>query len=70
MAESSTTETPYTLSRPTQLLPLTRHLSYLLTLFLVKLPVTPNQVTSLSLSAGLTGAWIQGRVPVQSLANQ
>ena len=57
MAESSTTETAYTLSRPTQLLPLTRHLSYLLTLLLVKLPVTPNQVTSLSLAAGLTGAW-------------
>lgn len=57
MAENSTTEGAYTLTRPAQLLPLTRHLSYLLTLFLVKLPVSPNQVTALSLAAGLAGAW-------------
>lgn len=57
MAENSTTEDTYTLARPAQLLPLTRHLSYPLTLFLVKLPISPNQVTALSLAAGLAGAW-------------
>jgi phosphatidylglycerophosphate synthase len=57
MAENSTPEGVYTLSRPAQLLPLTRHLSYPLTLFLLKLPISPNQVTALSLAAGLAGAW-------------
>jgi phosphatidylglycerophosphate synthase len=57
MAENLTTEDAYKLTRPAQLLPLTRHLSYPLTLFLLKLPVSPNQVTALSLAAGLAGAW-------------
>ncbi|MFQ5466875.1 MAG: CDP-alcohol phosphatidyltransferase family protein [Kiloniellaceae bacterium] len=57
MANNSTTESAYTLTRPAQLLPLTRHLSYPLTLMLIKLPITPNQVTALSLAAGLAGAW-------------
>jgi len=57
MAENSTIRGAYALSRPTQLLPLTRHLSYPLTLFLLKLPISPNQVTALSLAAGLAGAW-------------
>jgi CDP-L-myo-inositol myo-inositolphosphotransferase len=57
MAENSTIKGAYALSRPTQLLPLTRHLSYPLTLFLLKLPISPNQVTALSLAAGLAGAW-------------
>ena len=57
MAENSTTEEAYTLTRPAKLLPLTRHLSYPLTLFLLKLPVSPNQVTALSLAAGLAAAW-------------
>ena len=41
---------------PDQLFPLVRHLSYPLTLFLLRLPVTPNQVTGLSLLLGLAGA--------------
>ncbi|NQV83037.1 MAG: CDP-alcohol phosphatidyltransferase family protein [Rhodospirillales bacterium] len=55
--EDPTSDGAYTLSRPAQLLPLTRHLSYPLTLFLLKLPISPNQVTALSLAAGLAGAW-------------
>lgn len=41
---------------PNQLLPLTRHLSYRLTLLLVRTPITPNQITALSLVSGLVGA--------------
>jgi phosphatidylglycerophosphate synthase len=41
---------------PTQLFPLTRHLSYRLTLWLVRTPITPNQITALSLAAGLAGS--------------
>lgn len=41
---------------PGQLFPLTRQLSYPLTLALLRLPVTPNQVTGLSLLLGLAGA--------------
>jgi len=47
----------YTLSPPDQLLPLTRHLSYRLTPFIYRLPISPNQVTALSMAAGLAGAW-------------
>lgn len=50
-------ETGYQLTRPNQLLPLTRHLSYPLTLLLARLPVTPNQITALSLALGLGAAW-------------
>ncbi len=50
-------EGAYKLTRPTQVLPLTRHMSYPLTLLLAKLPITPNQITGLSLLAGLAGAW-------------
>jgi hypothetical protein len=56
MAINSKTESKYKLVRPTELLPLTRHLSYPLTQFLLKLPISPNQVTALSLSIGLIGA--------------
>lgn len=44
------------LSPPEQLFPLTRHLSFWLTPFLLRYPITPNQVTALSLLAGLAGA--------------
>ena len=44
------------LTPPAQLFPLTRHLSYRLTPFLLRFPITPNQVTALSLLAGLAGA--------------
>ncbi len=47
----------YTLVPPAGLLPITRHLSYRLTLFIVELPLTPNQITALSLATGLLGAW-------------
>lgn len=43
----------YRITRPKQLLPLTRHFSYPLTLLLARLPVTPNQITALSLALGL-----------------
>jgi phosphatidylglycerophosphate synthase len=46
-------DTGYRITRPKQLLPLTRHFSYPLTLFLARLPVTPNQITALSLAMGL-----------------
>jgi hypothetical protein len=41
---------------PQHLFPLTRHLSYRLTSLLLRLPITPNQVTALSMTAGLIGA--------------
>jgi phosphatidylglycerophosphate synthase len=41
---------------PDQVFPLTRHLSYRLTKFLVRTPATPNQITAASLLAGLAGA--------------
>lgn len=47
---------PYTLKAPTQLLPLVRHLSYRLTPLILRLPLSPNQVTGLSLAAGLLGS--------------
>ena len=43
-------------SPPTQLFPLTRHLSYRLTPLLAATPLTPNQITGLSLAAGLGAA--------------
>jgi len=57
MADNSKTESDYAITRPLELLPLTRHLSYPLTLFLAKLPIYPNEVTALSLAVGLIGAW-------------
>jgi len=44
------------LSPPKQLFPLVRHLSYYLTPVLLKYPVTPNQITTVSLLLGLAGA--------------
>ena len=41
---------------PAQLFPLTRHISYRLTPILAATPLTPNQITGLSLAAGLAGA--------------
>jgi phosphatidylglycerophosphate synthase len=43
-------------SRPTRLFPLTRQFSWPLTRFLLRTPIGPNQVTALSLLAGLAGA--------------
>ena len=42
---------------PRHLLPLVRHFSRLLTPVLVALPVTPNQITSAAIAAGLAAAW-------------
>jgi phosphatidylglycerophosphate synthase len=42
--------------RPTRLFPLTRQFSWPLTRFLLRTPIGPNQVTALSLLAGLAGA--------------
>ena len=50
------TDSKYKLVRPKELLPLTRHFSYPLTLFLLKLPISPNQVTALSLAVGIISA--------------
>ena len=41
------------LKAPRQLFPLVRHLSYRLTPLLLKTPITPNQITAISLSLGL-----------------
>lgn len=46
------------LEKPPHLFPLIRHLSYPLSLALNHLPVTPNQLTSLSMVCGLSGAWM------------
>ena len=45
------------LKRPKHLFPITRHLSYPLTHLLYRLPISPNQITTLSMIAGLMGAW-------------
>ena len=47
----------YKLLRPDRFFPVTRHLSYLLTHLIYRLPFTPNHVTALSLATGLIGAW-------------
>lgn len=57
MASISSPDGSYTLTAPAQALPLTRHLSYRLTPLIYRLPLTPNQVTALSMLAGLAGAW-------------
>lgn len=44
------------LSPPKQLFPLVRHLSWYLTTKLLNYPVTPNQITTVSLLLGLAGA--------------
>lgn len=45
--------TAETITTPTQLFPLVRHLSYRLTPVLLKTSITPNQVTAISLTFGL-----------------
>jgi len=57
MAPLSSPDGSYTLTRPRQWLPVTRQLSYPLTHIIYRLPISPNQVTALSMSAGLIGAW-------------
>lgn len=57
MPRLSSPDGSYTLQAPDQLFPLTRHLSYRLTPFIYRLPISPNQVTALSMLAGLAGAW-------------
>ena len=44
------------ITKPTQLFPLVRHLSYRLTPILLNTSLTPNQVTSISMAMGLIGA--------------
>ena len=57
MQRLSSPDGSYTLLRPTQFFPVTRQLSYPLTHLIYRLPITPNQVTALSMIAGLIGAW-------------
>jgi hypothetical protein len=57
LIQGAMTNAPYAPPRPTQLFPLTRHLSYWLTPALARTPLTPNQITALSMLAGLGGAW-------------
>lgn len=45
------------LATPARLFPLVRHASVRLSRVLVRLPVTPNQITTVSLLAALGGAW-------------
>ncbi|MBT5048713.1 MAG: CDP-alcohol phosphatidyltransferase family protein [Rhodospirillaceae bacterium] len=67
MSANSDQSSAYVLTPPDQIFPLTRHFSYWLTPVLMRTPLTPNQVTALSLLAGLGGAcgfaqgtWIGG----------
>lgn len=48
---------PDPLALPQRVFPLVRHLSARLSRVLVKFPVTPNQITTISLVCALTGAW-------------
>ena len=57
MPTLSSPDGSYVLTRPTQLFPITRQLSYPLTQLLHRLPISPNQITALSMIAGLIGAW-------------
>ena len=57
MPTLSSPDGSYVLTRPAQLLPVTRQLSYPLTHLLHRLPITPNQITALSMIAGLIGSW-------------
>ncbi len=43
--------------RPDGLFPLARQLGYLLSLVVIRLPVSANQVTFVSMGVGLTGCW-------------
>jgi len=56
MAHTTGSDSKCSLSPPEQLFPLTRHFSYYLTPLLLRLPITPNQVTAASLLVGLAGA--------------
>ncbi|PPR61558.1 MAG: hypothetical protein CFH10_01122 [Alphaproteobacteria bacterium MarineAlpha4_Bin2] len=57
MANLTNPDGSYVLKRPSKLLPLTRQLSFPLTHILYRLPISPNQITALSMAAGLAGAW-------------
>lgn len=46
------------LATPDRAFPLVRHLSVALSRGLVRLPVTPNQITTVSLASALYGAWL------------
>ncbi len=48
----------FQLEKPSHLFPLVRHLSYPSSLALNRLPVTPNQITTLSMVCGLGAAWM------------
>lgn len=56
MALITGSDSKSSISPPEQLFPLTRQFSYLITPLLLRLPVTPNQVTAASLLVGLAGA--------------
>ncbi|MCG8325861.1 MAG: CDP-alcohol phosphatidyltransferase family protein [Thiotrichales bacterium] len=55
MDSESSSGPEYVISRPGQLFPLSRTFAYFITPYLLRLPVTPNQVTAASLFAGLAG---------------
>ncbi|NQV99893.1 MAG: CDP-alcohol phosphatidyltransferase family protein [Rhodospirillales bacterium] len=44
--------------RPDSLFPLARQLGYVLSLLVIRLPVSANQVTFVSMGVGLTGCWL------------
>ena len=57
MAKLTSPDGSYVLTRPRSIFPVTRQLSYPLTHILYYLPISPNQITALSMAAGLAGAW-------------
>jgi len=44
--------------RPAHLFPLVRHLSWRVTPWLLRTPLTPNQITVISVAVSLAGAWL------------
>ena len=55
MAKLTSPDGSYVLTRPRSIFPVTRQLSYPLTHILYYLPISPNQITMLSMAAGLAG---------------
>ena len=56
MAKLTSSDFSYVLTRPRQIFPIARQLSYPLTHILYYLPISPNQITALSMASGFAGA--------------
>ena len=57
MAKLTSPDGSYVLTRPRSIFPVSRQLSIRPTYILYYLPISPNQITALSMAAGLAGAW-------------